>query len=63
MNVWRGLIYVGVAGMVLFFSFAVYCLNEYEVGVLGFVLSLNGMAIMAVFTLLCAIADRHFGNK
>lgn len=63
MNVWRGLIYVGASGMVLFFTMAFYCLNEYEAGMLGFVLGLNGMAVMALFTVLCAIASRYFGEK
>lgn len=61
MKIWKGLSYVGAACMILFFSLGFYCLTLYgDFQIFGVLLGLNGMAVMAVFTLLCAIAHNLF---
>lgn len=61
-KMWKMLTYIGGGCVCFFFAAGVACQSA-SGSLTDFLLGLVGAAVMAVFTILCAIADHHFGKK
>lgn len=61
-KMWKMLMYIGGGCILFFFAAGVSCQSA-SGNLTDILLGLVGAAVMAVFTVLCAIADHHFGKK